>query len=477
MTTILDAFDDRELFGGALRNPATWRAWRAFLCGLFGLSMSDTDANVFRACTGRAALPDTPFGEAWLVCGRRAGKSFVLALVAVFLACFKSYAEHLGPGERAVVMVIATDRKQARVIFRYVAGLLHLPMLASLIKREAAEEIDLANGVSIEIHVASYRTTRGYTLAVVLCDEIAFWRSDESAEPDYAILDALRPGLGTLPGAMLLCASSPYAQSGALHDAFRRYYGKDCAPVLVWRAATRTMNPTFPQATIDAATERDPASASSEYLAEFRTDVQAFVAREAVEACISCGVFERAPVAGVRYHGFVDPSGGSSDSMTLAIAHLEKDLAVLDCVRERKAPFSPDSVVAEFAAVLRSYRVGSVRGDRYAGEWPREAFRKHNVEYLSADKPKSEIYLSVLPAINSRLVGLLDSAPLIAQLCGLERHTGRGGRDTIDHKPGSHDDIANAVSGAIVLALEKPMRVPSVACIVVSQGARAIPGQ
>ena len=130
----------------------------------------------------------------------------------------------------------------------------------------------------------------------------------------------------------------------------------------------------------------------------------------------------------MRYLGFVDPSGGSSDSMTLAVAHLEKDVAVLDCVRERKAPFSPDSVVAEFAAVLRSYRVGSVRGDRYAGEWPREAFRKHNVEYLSADKPKSEIYLSVLPAINSRLVDLLDSARMIAQLCGLERRTGRHDR-------------------------------------------------
>ena len=477
MTTILDALDDRELFGGALRDPTTWRAWRAFLSALFGLPMSDTEVDVYRACTGRAGLPDAPLGEAWLVCGRRAGKSFTLALVAVFLACFKSYTEHLGPGERATVMVIATDRKQARVIFRYIAGLLRLPLLASLIEREAAEEIDLTNGVSIEIHVASYRTTRGYTLAAVLCDEIAFWRSDESAEPDYAILDALRPGLGTLPEAMLLCASSPYVQSGALHDAFRRYHGKDGAPVLVWRAATRTMNPTFPQATIDAAMERDPASASSEYLAEFRTDVQAFVAREAVEACISCGLFERAPVAGVRYLGFVDPSGGSSDSMTLAIAHLEKDVAVLDCVRERKAPFSPDSVVAEFAGVLRSYRVASVRGERYAGEWPREAFRKHNVEYLSADKPKSEIYLSVLPAINSRLVDLLDSARMIAQLCGLERHTGRGGRDTIDHKPGSHDDIANAVSGAIVFALEKPMRVPSVGCIVVSQGARAIPGQ
>ena len=34
----------------------------------------------------------------------------------------------------------------------------------------------------------------------------------------------------------------------------------------------------------------------------------------------------------------------------------------------------------------------------------------------------------------------------------LERRTARGGRDSIDHGPGAHDDIANAVAGALVLA-------------------------
>src|SRR5262249_48642005 len=262
----------------------------------------------------------------------RAGKSFTLAMIAVFLAAFREWRPHLAPGERATIMVLATDRKQARVIFRFVSGLLLIPMLSKLVVRQDAESIELNNGVVIEIHAASFRSTRGYTLAAVLCDELAFWRSEESAEPDYAILDALRPGLGTLPGAMLLCASSPYAQHGALYDAWKRFYGRDDAPVLVWRAPTRTMNPTFPQQTIDAALERDPASAASEYLAEFRTDVQAFVSRDAVEQCISHGVFERAPIEGIRYHAFVDPSGGSSDSMTLAIGHREKDVLVLDCV-------------------------------------------------------------------------------------------------------------------------------------------------
>ena len=44
----------------------------------------------------------------------RPAKSFVLATIAVFLACFRDWRPHLGPGERGTVMVIAADRRQAR---------------------------------------------------------------------------------------------------------------------------------------------------------------------------------------------------------------------------------------------------------------------------------------------------------------------------------------------------------------------------
>ncbi len=44
--------------------------------------------------------------------------------------------------------------------------------------------------------------------------------------------------------------------------------------------------------------------------------------------------------------------------MTLAIAHIESNgLAVLDCVREIRPPFSPDAVVEEFAALLKIYNI------------------------------------------------------------------------------------------------------------------------
>jgi hypothetical protein len=173
-----------------------------------------------------------------------------------------------------------------------------------------------------------------------------------------------------------------------------------------------------------------------------------------LSSCTADGLFEIPPVSNVGYIAFVDPSGGSSDSMTLAIAHRDKfGIVILDCIREVRPPFSPESVVDEFCTVLKQYRLTRVCGDRYAGEWPRERFRMCGVTYELSEKPKSDIYRDMLPLLNSRKIQLLDDRRLISQLHGLERRTARGGRDSIDHGPGAHDDIANAVAGALVIAL------------------------
>jgi hypothetical protein len=284
--TLLDAVADPELFQPWFKDRGTWAAWFAFLRALFALPLSPEQLALFRDCTGRDQPPTAPASEGWLICGRRSGKSFALALIAVYLACFHDHRRHLAPGERGVVLVVASDRKQARVIFRYVkALLLGVPMLRKLVEREVAEAFDLTNGTSIEIMAASYRSLRGYTVIAALLDELAFWRSDESANPDSEIIAAIRPAMATIPNAMLLCASSPYAQRGALFAAFKQHFGKD-GPVLVWRAPTRTMNSTVPQRVVDAAMAADPASAAAEYLAQFRTDVETFVSRDVVEDAI-----------------------------------------------------------------------------------------------------------------------------------------------------------------------------------------------
>jgi hypothetical protein len=444
---IIEAIADPNLFARWFRDPATWRAWFVFLRALFGLPMSQDDLALFKQCTRRDDPPAGGAREAWLVVGRRGGKSMVLALIAVFLAAFINWAPFLSPGERGTIMVLAADRRQARVICRYAHALLtRIPMLAELVERETAEAIDLSNGVTVEIMAASFRSVRGYTVIAALLDEVAFWRSDDSANPDAEIVAALRPAMATVPDAMLLCASSPYARRGVLWDAFRRHFGRVGSPLLVWRADTRTMNPTVPQRLIDEAMEADPASAAAEYGAEFRTDVETFVAREVVDAAVVPDRHELPPASLTTYLAFVDPSGGSADSMTLAIAHRDGDVGVVDAVRERRPPFSPDDVVADFA-LLKAYGISEVQGDRYAG--PRERFRAHGISYEPSAKPKSDIYRDLLPILNAHRAELPDLPRLSAQLCGLERRTARGGRDSIDRPPGQHDDVANAVAGVM----------------------------
>jgi hypothetical protein len=237
------------------------------------------------------------------------------------------------------------------------------------------------------------------------------------------------------------------------------------------------MNPTVPQAVIDDAMERDPASAAAEYLAQFRSDIEGFVTREAVEAATVPGRLELPPTAGPRYFGFCDPSGGSADSMTLAIAHRDRDgRAVLDLVREIKPPFSPEGVVADFAAMLAGYRIAEVRGDRYGGDWPAEQFRKRGISYRASDKAKSDLYREMLPLLNSGRVELLDTPRLAAQLVALERRTGRGtGKDAIDHPPGQHDDVANCAAGALVLAAGKAPLASLITPAVLSAARRSGP--
>jgi hypothetical protein len=453
---ICEAIDDPKLFKSYFRDPATWEAWRVFLCALFALPMTENQLAIFRECTGRTVAPTSPIEEAWLVCGRRGGKSFTLALISVFLGCFFDWRPFLTGGERGYIPVIAADRKQARTIVQYIRNLLlDNPMLKGMVIRETMEEIDLDNRITIEVATCSFRTIRGRTIVAALCDEIAFWFIEGSANPDEEVLTAIRPAMATIPGARLLCASSPYARRGALWDAHAKFYGRDDAPVLIWQAPTQTMNPTVPKRVLNEAYERDPAIAAAEYGAQFRTDVERLLTREAVMACVRTGIFERPPERSNGYYGFVDPSGGSNDSFTLAIAHKEGKTNIVDLVRDRPPPFSPEAVIEEYAGVLKKYRITSVKGDCYAGEFPREQFRKHGVNYEPSEQTKSEIFSDVVATINSGGVDLLDNAKLIGQFVGLERRTRAGGRDQIEHAPGGHDDLANAVAGA-VLASNSP---------------------
>jgi hypothetical protein len=293
----------------------------------------------------------------------------------------------------------------------------------------------------------------------VICDEMAFWMDGEtSTNPADEILAAVRPGLATTSGP-LIAASSPHAKSGELYDAFRLHYGAQGDPaILVAKGTTREFNVTFSQAVVDRALLRDPAKNRAEYLAIFRDDVSAYVPRAAVLACVEEGCYERPRVPYSQYVAFVDcASGSGSDSMALCVAHRGSDERItIDAIREHRPPFSPAAAVAEYAALLKSYKITRVAGDKWGKGFVFEAFAQCGINYDDSAANKSEIYRDALGCINSGGVSLLDNERLVSQLVSLERSTPRGSnRDVIDHPRGGHDDVSNAVCGALVYLLDK----------------------
>jgi hypothetical protein len=436
-----------SVFGGP-----SWRAHQAVLKAAFALPLTDEEREIVTQLTQRTTLPTARVRELWLLLGRRAGKSIIAGLLAVWATCCCTYT--LAPGEVGIFMIIAADRKQARVIKRYVSGLLRAhPSLEALIARETAEAIWLTNGLCIEIHTCSFRSLRGYTCVGAAVDEVAFWWAEDAANPDKEVLVALRAAMASVPEAMLIALTSVYARHGEAWRMFEKHFGKDSPDVLVVNAPTRVMNPTISENVISAAYQDDAVAAAAEYGAEFRRDVEDFLPREALDAVRMIGRFEQPYQPKHRYVGFLDPAGGTgADSMTMAIAHAEKGRAILDGVWEIRPPFSPEAAVKEFSDYFKRYGVTDATSDRYAGSWPTEAFRKVGITVTPSERTRSEIYLSALPMIMSGQVELLDDPRLLKQLGSLERRRGRQGKDSVDAPQRQHEDVANSACGALVLA-------------------------
>jgi len=453
----------RDLGGRAYEGPS-WSTWTVVLKGLCALPLTASEQAVFRRHTGGAEPPAQRVREAWILSGRRSGKTLMAAGVAVGLAAeflVNRRERLLAPGETAVVLVLASDKLQGRIAFGYICGLIDAsPILAAEIDSRTRERIRLGR-VEIRVATSSFRGVRGYTLIGVIADEVAFWRDEEtSLNPAEEVLAALRPGLSTLPGSLLLCITSVYARRGPAWEAYQRHYGKPSAEAVVWLSDSRTLNPSLPQSVIDAALAEDESRAAAEYLSIWRSDVEQFVSVETVRSCTVLGRVELPPARGISYRAFTDPSGGSADSWTLAIGHRERDgRIVVDLLRERKAPFAPSEAAADLAALCKAYHCTEVVGDRFAGDFPREAFRAHGIPYRPAEKNKSELYVDLLPLLNSRAVELVEHPRLHAQLIALERITSRGGRDSIDHPRRAHDDLANAVAGLASLLSRKKLGV------------------
>jgi hypothetical protein len=431
--------------------PSEWM--RTLLIAASGEPLTADEMLIFTEVTGRTVMPTEPCAELWIIAGRRSGKSRIIATICAYLAACVDYRHVLGPGERGILPVLAASTLQARTVFNFVTGIFEqVPRFAALVENVTSDTVSLKTRVDIQIRPASFRTIRGFSSIAAIAEEFSMWQSDEfgSRNADKEILAAVRPSLATT-GGPLFAIGSPHARRGETWKVFNKHFGRAGGPeILVANGPTRTFNPTIKQSIIDRAYAHDPAVAASEWGGQFRNDLESYVAPEVVDACTARGIVIRAYEPQYRYIAHADPSGGGADSFTLCIGHREGDAAVVDYLLEDRGG-KPLDAVARCAEALRQYGLYEVSGDKYAAGFVVDGFAQNGIRYDKAEMTTSEFFAGLLPILNSGKVLLLDNKRLAAQLCALERRTNRaGGKDTIGHPVGGHDDLAASVAGLAV---------------------------
>lgn len=461
--TFGDAIADPALLGATFANydPASWVMWIVVIKAVLGEALNRHERRLLLKVIGSRKPPRRAVRELWAVVGRRAGKSRMAATLAVFLAVFIDHSSKLSPGEVGTVAIIAVDRQQAAIIISYIAAVFEASgVLAQQVVRQTANDIELrSHGVTIviSVHTNSFRSIRGRTLLACIFEELAFWRDEQSANPDVETYRAVLPGLATT-GGIVVGISSPYRRAGLLYQKFKKHFGQDDDDVLVVQGASCMFNKTLPKSVVDAAYRDDPIAAGSEYGGVFRSDIAGYLDAELLASLVRLSPRELPPREGITYKAFTDASGGRGDAFTLAMGHREGEVAVIDLVRATRPAFNPSDIVKDYAGILRDYGIRRVVGDAYSAEWVVAAFRDFGIVYETSKPTASDIYREALPLFTRGILELPDDACLLTELASLERRAGPSGRESITHPPGAHDDMANAVCGVAHLVACGPRR-------------------
>ena len=431
----------------------SWASWRALVGGAFGCELSAQEADLFRTLTQREPLAAPP-REQWWAVGRRGGKNRVSAAVVVYLALLKRW--QLAPGETGTVLVLASDRMQARVAFRYIKGLLESnPVLWQEVANVTTDTILLTNGVEIAICTADNAAVRGRTIIAAICDELAFWLPDEA--------DRGAAGTATWHGhAARRDAVCDFHRVCGLRPLLRgspRALRRPRPAVLYVVATSQQMNATFDPAFIAAELERDPVGNAAEYLSVERTDREAFIDAALVDGLTRTEPREllrgarrscRRTVSLLRRCGRVrwawrrrSRSGCSSrrhphrGGRVSALARTSRS-----CPRRGRGRTVPQGLRAELVRRLTAT----------APNLPAASTARRMCGLLDAPDTRSDTYLRLLPLMTTGRVEFPPDPQLRHELLSLERRTHRSGKDSVDHRTGAHDDVANAVAIAAVQA-------------------------
>lgn len=406
------------------------------------------------------------YSEAWLILGRRSGKSgAIMALIVAYESTCGGHEAYIRSGQEILCLQIAQDLKLAKNTLGFIqANLESSKVLAKLIKNKTAEHIELNNGITIATVPPSLKSVRGYGNPCAVMDEVGVWYQDaESANPDYEIYRALSPGQAQFPDSIIVGISSPWNKAGMLYGYMEAGTEGRNAPesekdryanCLVWHSPTAAMgNPLITKPWLIKERDKDPRAFERECLAIFQDSISGFLSPTLLREAVEKGCYERPPAATFRYVAAMDPAF-RRDAFGFAICHAEKDKGIVFDVLRRwegspDQPINPREVLAEIAALLSDYKFATVYTDQYHLESLQQlaldyGFALEGVPFTNVSK--AGIYGSLQQLVNQKRIHLLDEQISLRELRSLEKKMLSGGAIQIGAPAGQHDDLATVIA-------------------------------
>ena len=434
-----------------LLNDKSLSDWqRVILKSTYGLALNEAELDIYRRGTGRSEYDAREQEEVTLIGGRRGGKT---CKIEAPIAVYEAFRDHgLPPGEEATIMLLAPQLKQAQIAFRFIRKyLLRSKILSKRIVKQSKNEITLDNGITIGCYPCSYVAVRGVTIVAVICDEMAFWRHEETfANPEQEILDALRPGMATILRPKLIKTSTPFKKEGVLWSEFQRRAGLNYP---VWQAPTPEMNPTVPHKVFQKARQLDEPKFRREYLAEFSENVTSWVDPEILQSSVQQNRTKLPPLPDTPYFAAIDP-GFTHDDFALAIAHRSpQGVIVLDrAVRWRgtkRQPVAFEDVCRQVKEQLDEFQLNFVISDQCYAQAVKQKLLELGI-YCEIDPlgktTRPQIFANLRHLLVQRRIELLDDPELLNQLRCLEERKKDGGSIDIRSSNQMRDDLAVVVA-------------------------------
>lgn len=395
-----------------------------------------------------------------LVCGARAGKSYIFGALRLLHLAATVSLHTMAPGERASGLIVAPDIRLAQQTLRYASGAIKAGRSGLTVEAEDKDGFTVRRQDGKTVRIECLPATRGgsalrgRSLVGAVLDECAFFRDANYKVNDKELYEAVSPRI--LPGGGIVIDSTPWAEVGLLYTEFTRNWGNPQTAIAAHAPTLLLRDDDHTRSYVERERLRDPENAEREFGARFMpVTATMFFDPRAIDAAIDkTRALELEPMLRESAAAGGD-FGFKRNSSALAIS--ENDGALIHCalIREivppKTGPLVPSAVVQEFSADVKRYGCDGIVADGHYREAIREHLDTHDLTFLEAPEGadgKLTVFTTTRAILHEGRLRLPDNERMRSQLREVHSKPTSGGGMTIvlpKSPSGAHGDIVSAL--------------------------------